>query len=282
MKMGCIYGAKCKTTGKYYIGKSVNFKHRRARHLAERITMPKKHPKFFNALNKYGPNNFSWSILQDGLKTNKQMNKREKFWIKKLDSWKNGYNCNSGGEGWQSGSEHPKWKGGFDKKAWSKQYHIKYKKEDAIYAKKHNKKPLTEQDMRLFWSFVNKSNKCWIWNGHISKSNGPVFRSKQVRRIIFGKILSKELRISLKCDNIRCVNPKHFIFTTCKEMGEDFRKKYKGKQYYNTKTNEKSVIKIRKMYKTGKYSQAELGRRFGLTSANIFCIVNNKTWRYLL
>ena len=110
--MGVIYLAKCKTTGKGYIGKAVNFKYRQTRHLRDAVSSPKKHPKFYNALNKYGANNFEWSVLQDGCNTNDEYNAAEKYWIAKLDTWHNGYNCNAGGEGWQAGKDHPNWQGG--------------------------------------------------------------------------------------------------------------------------------------------------------------------------
>ena len=38
------------------------------------------------------------------------------------------------------------------------------------------------------------------------------------------------------------------------------------------------IEKIKELYKTGNYSQQELGNKYGCTQSNIYCIVNNKTW----
>lgn len=223
--MGCIYQAKCKITSKSYIGKTVNFKYRKNRHLAERISMPKKHPKFYNALNKYGPDNFEWSILEDNLLTNEQMNEQEKYWIKKLDTLGNGYNCNCGGEGWQAGKDHPKWKGG--RRMAQQRYEDTHKKEKKKYAKKYYKEPLSEKDMERFWSLVDKTDSCWNWKGHVSKRNGLVFKMKQARHIMFNKTLDKGSIIVVSCNNDKCINPEHFIIRKWLDLMRERNSKFK-------------------------------------------------------
>lgn len=60
----------------------------------------KKHKdiKFYRAMNKYGAENFTISILEDGIKDLETLNEREIHWIKYYDSYRNGYNSTTGGE----------------------------------------------------------------------------------------------------------------------------------------------------------------------------------------
>lgn len=58
-----------------------------------------KQPKFFNAIKKYGWNNFIHEILVDNIETLEQANEIEKEYIKKFDTFHNGYNNTLGGDG---------------------------------------------------------------------------------------------------------------------------------------------------------------------------------------
>ena len=58
----------------------------------------KKQPKFYNAIKKYGWENFEHIILETNLSW-EEANNKEKEYIKKYDSYKNGYNCSYGGDG---------------------------------------------------------------------------------------------------------------------------------------------------------------------------------------
>jgi group I intron endonuclease len=85
--------------GKIYIGQTLNFKNRKYYYKSGNF---KKQTKLWNNVNYY-----NWSpidtieILEECLcDPNKQtLNEREKFWISHFDSFKNGLNCNEGGEG---------------------------------------------------------------------------------------------------------------------------------------------------------------------------------------
>lgn len=57
-----------------------------------------QHKKFFNAIQKYGWENFEHTILEEKL-TQDQASEMECYYIKKFDSMNNGYNCTEGGEG---------------------------------------------------------------------------------------------------------------------------------------------------------------------------------------
>jgi group I intron endonuclease len=94
-----IYKAVSKTTGKVYIGQT-------AQTLQERINQHNSHAyghqynyHFHNAIRKYGPEDFTYEIIEDSIKSTKVLNEREKYWIAYYDSYYNGYNSTLGGEG---------------------------------------------------------------------------------------------------------------------------------------------------------------------------------------
>lgn len=48
-----------------------------------------------------------------------------------------------------------------------------------------------------------------------------------------------------------------------------------------SKLDENNVLKIRKLYKTGKYYQWEIAKRFGITDSQVSRIVNDKFWKHI-
>jgi hypothetical protein len=59
--------------------------------------------------------------------------------------------------------------------------------------------------------------------------------------------------------------------------------RHKGQHKWELNTNSKITIedakKIRLLYKTGNYSQKELGKLYKLDQTTIWALVNNKTWK---
>ena len=47
------------------------------------------------------------------------------------------------------------------------------------------------------------------------------------------------------------------------------------------KLNEKQVLEMRRLFKTGEYSQAELGRMFGVCRSTVNQIVHRTTWTHI-
>lgn len=98
---GYIYKFENKINGKVYIGKTKNIKERIYQH--SHITK-NKNTKFGNAIRKYGISTFSFDILitihsKDSNSLDIVLNCLEKYFIKKYNSFNEGYNCTLGGEG---------------------------------------------------------------------------------------------------------------------------------------------------------------------------------------
>ena len=87
----CIYKHTLKETGQVYVGQTNNIKNR------WKPSAYKNCIKFYNAIQKYGWDNFEHEILVDGL-TLEEANELETKFIIEYDSIKNGFNLNTGGD----------------------------------------------------------------------------------------------------------------------------------------------------------------------------------------
>ena len=93
-----IYQIKNSKTGKCYIGQTTDFKRRKREHLNE--LRKHKHSNLYlqNAFDKYGEDNFEFTILEECEK--EQANDREIFWLNNFSGFEssNNYNlCQAGG-----------------------------------------------------------------------------------------------------------------------------------------------------------------------------------------
>lgn len=84
-----IYTITCNSTGKCYVGSSVNIEKRWERHLKELHKGIHHCCKLQDDFNQKGENNFSLSILEH---TSENLKAKEDSYIRKLDSKANGYN----------------------------------------------------------------------------------------------------------------------------------------------------------------------------------------------
>jgi group I intron endonuclease len=95
--MMVIYKAEF-PNGKVYIGKSKNFESRKKSHYYNSYYLNSNPTKIKRAINKYGFENISWTILFSTTDES-LINEKEKEYIIIYDSIKNGYNISNGGDG---------------------------------------------------------------------------------------------------------------------------------------------------------------------------------------
>lgn len=86
-----VYKHTCNITNQVYIGQTNNIT------LRWKPSAYKNSIKFYNAIQKYGWNNFTHEILEDHL-TLSEANQKESYYIALYDSVNNGYNLNYGGD----------------------------------------------------------------------------------------------------------------------------------------------------------------------------------------
>jgi group I intron endonuclease len=135
-----IYQITNNITNDFYIGKTIkSIKQRFSNHKAASKRGSTTH--LHRALLKYGPNNFTVTILENNILSEEFLNEREVYWIKKLLPQ---YNMTDGGEGGLVGYKHSN----ITKTKISKSHIGKYHSEEAklkmsISSRKENLSPET-------------------------------------------------------------------------------------------------------------------------------------------
>ena len=141
-----------------------------------------------------------------------------------------------------------------------------------------------------FYRFVAKSDPsdCWIWNGQIKK-NGygrfsyqgtPIPAHRASYRISKGDI-PEGLVIRHTCDVKRCVNPNHLIVGTPADNARDAveRGLYpRGEDQPRSKLTLRQVVEIRNIALERNESHASIGRKFGISKAQVRRIVVRESW----
>ena len=99
LKTGTIYIIKNTINDKVYIGQTTMSVHERWKaHLKPSTHKLKGKYKLYNAMNKYGKENFYYEILEENVPID-ELNQREIDYIAQYDSYFNGYNSTKGGDG---------------------------------------------------------------------------------------------------------------------------------------------------------------------------------------
>lgn len=95
---GSIYIIKNKVNDKVYIGQTTQSVHERfCQHMKPSTAKNRGTYKFYNAVNKYGRDNFYVEVLESGIPID-QLDEKEIAYIKQYDSCDNGYNSTYGGD----------------------------------------------------------------------------------------------------------------------------------------------------------------------------------------
>lgn len=95
---GKIYCISNKINNHQYVGKTVRtLEDRFADHLRESNKDRAENRPLYNAIKKYGKENFYIELLEEV--ELKDIDNKEQYWISKLDTYNNGYNATIGGDG---------------------------------------------------------------------------------------------------------------------------------------------------------------------------------------
>lgn len=98
MRKYLIYIIKNTINEKVYIGQTCqSAKERFSQHLKPSIIKKRGSYKIYNAIEKYGKENFYYEILEDGISKD-DIDNKEIYYIEQYDSYYNGYNSTHGGD----------------------------------------------------------------------------------------------------------------------------------------------------------------------------------------
>ena len=147
-----------------------------------------------------------------------------------------------------------------------------------------------------FWQKVNKKSEeeCWEWLGSTHHQwgyggfniDGKYMAAHRYSWIFHNGEISKDKIICHHCDNPSCVNPLHLFMGTNQDNSDDMYNKNRqaiviGEKNPKAKLLEADVLKIRWMFKSGKYSKVALGKMFGVTPGSIAHIVKRRQWIHI-
>lgn len=150
-----------------------------------------------------------------------------------------------------------------------------------------------------FWSFVDRNGPrqsgmadcCWVWRGSLHYKGYGQFRDGHMVKahvfsyeLHYGTIPADGNHYGRKfvlhhCDNPSCVRPSHLFLGTHQDNMDDMMQKGRRGTPSSAKLTRSKVRSIREMYDSGKYSQIELGKLFGVDRNTIGSIVRMKTWK---
>jgi hypothetical protein len=144
---------------------------------------------------------------------------------------------------------------------------------------------------KRFWAKVKKGkpNECWEWMACLNNGYGRigfpidgVTYTHRLSYILYHGKIPDGLLILHKCDNRRCVNPRHLMVGTIQDNIRDRDAKGRassGENHFMSKSTWKTIQKIRKEYASGKFFQRELAKKYGYCIEQIRNIITYKFWK---
>ena len=153
-------------------------------------------------------------------------------------------------------------------------------------------KKLSASDKERFFKYVEKTEGCWNWTANkVGRGYGGFSldsRKERAHRISWEMAnemsIPKNKMVLHTCDNSGCVNPEHLYIGTHQQNMDDMtardrRNPPKGEEHHKAKLTEGAVLEMRSMWKSGSYTQREIGDAFNVTRRYTKEIVNNRAWK---
>ena len=146
-----------------------------------------------------------------------------------------------------------------------------------------------------FWAKVRKGPKCWEWDASMYPSGYGQFRvgaqgegmAHRWAWILTHGGIPKGLAVLHRCDNRRCVRPKHLFLGTQLTNMQDAAAKDRiprGEQRAHTKLSVEEVRQIRALYWIGKSQGVryrDLADLFNISHGTVWKIIKRLKWRHV-
>ena len=168
--MPYIYKIVNDINDKIYVGKTLGtIEERFKQHCYDRIKQTAEKRPLYSAMNKYGIEHFKIELVEEC--SLEEVNDREIYWIKKLNSYHNGYNATLGGDGSQK---------------------VDYDKIIELWNKGYNNKKICKE-MNIDTDTVKKALTIYGVSSEERKKKGQIDTSKKV--IMLDKNTGEKLQI---------------------------------------------------------------------------------------
>jgi hypothetical protein len=141
-----------------------------------------------------------------------------------------------------------------------------------------------------FWSYVNKTEMCWLWTGATDQDGYGLFweGTRQIRAHVYSRGLHNGPipaghGVLHKCDTPPCVRPDHlFTGTHLDNMADKVAKGRQaiGEQQGNAKLTDALVIALLADRAAGMTLKV-LGAKYGVHFGTVHRICEGKTWRHI-
>lgn len=149
---------------------------------------------------------------------------------------------------------------------------------------------LSDSITKMFWDNVKKTQdvkECWTWQSFKRDGYG-LFRIKthnygahRLSYYLHYGVDPLNNIVRHQCHNKSCCNPSHLLLGTNADNYNDSVEKYRseGIYHWSAKLTKEQALSLREEYATGKFSQAQLGIIYGISSSHVGHIVLGKSWK---
>lgn len=170
----------------------------------------------------------------------------------------------------------------------------------------------TTKDITRFWSKVDTSGNCWLWQAGTNEHGYGIFvlGRRKVRAHRFAYMLtygSTDLNVCHTCDTPGCVRPDHLFAGTQSDNMQDMTNKgrhgsvahkdqwargdrhgshtkpenlKRGEQVHTARLQPDQVRTIRSLNAQG-VSQYVIAEMYHIAQTNVSAIVTHKTWKHI-
>lgn len=139
-----------------------------------------------------------------------------------------------------------------------------------------------------FWSRVDSSGDCWLWQGHrddrgygrltrLAKSPVPILAHRHAWELANGRPVPEGMYVCHHCDTPPCVNPTHLFIGTARDNNDDKLAKgrgvppphARGAMHHAVSITDVVVREVREQYAAGTATLKTLAAECGVSPSTV-------------